>query len=205
MICVLLGKGVLLGFSIAAPIGPVGTLCINRVLRFGRMAGIMGGLGTACADGIYAGLAAFGIVAVGTSLGMLSRWLALVGGIYLLYLAYISLGESRGPDENDSTNERGMMSTFLATMVITLANPATILSFGAIFAGLGLAGTTSNVAACTLVGGVFLGSLLWWVILSMFVGALRERSPQGFELIVRRISSAALGLFGVAGLYAGLT
>jgi len=186
-------KGLLLGLAIAAPLGPIGALCINRTLARGFWAGLAGGLGTALADGVYASLAAFGFAAFGSVLQEVDVPLRLGGGLFLLWLGLASLRPA-APRPAASIGARDLIGTTAATFVLTIANPVTILSFAAIFAGLGLGGETG---ALTVTAGVFCGSLLWWAMLSGGVAALRHRLPAGFALWVARISGAVLIGFGL--------
>lgn len=169
-------KGVALGFAIAAPVGPIGVLCIRRTFADGRAAGLATGLGAATADALYGIVAAFGLTAVSGVLLGAASWLRWIGGLFLLVLgAQTFLAQPGG-----STSARaGTLSRAYATTVfLTLANPATILSFLAAFAGAGLGQSGCGPAeAAALVGGVFSGSAAWWLILSGAVARWRERYP----------------------------
>lgn len=193
------GKGLVLGIAIAAPLGPIGALCINRTLERGFWAGVAGGLGTALADGVYAALAATGFTALGSSLGFIQLPLQVVGGLFLLYLGLSSL-KPRVNVSAAPVAARGLMTTTAATFLLTIANPATILTF----AGLGLAAGQSagegDAAGFLLVAGVFLGSLAWWFFLSGVVSLLRSRLPEGFAVLVARISAFVLVAFGLVAL-----
>jgi threonine/homoserine/homoserine lactone efflux protein len=196
-----LAKGLVLGFSIAAPVGPIGVLCFRRALEQGFWPAVAGGLGTAVADAAYAAVAAFGITAVSAALLGYQRALALVGGIALVWLgarAFLSRPPERAAEAPAATATRGFLAMFAATFLLTLANPATILSFAAVFAGLGLVGAMDGgQAAGVLTLGVFAGSMLWWIALSGTVSALRARVPRGALVWVNRISGVALGGFGL--------
>ncbi len=193
-------KGILLGIAIAAPVGPIGALCINRTLSRGFWAGLAGGLGTALADGVYALLAASGFAAFAAVLSRISVPLGLLGGAFMLWLGYQSLRSAEAP--RAAAADSGMADLFrvtATTFVLTLSNPATILSFAAIFAGLGLASDGSG--AFTTTAGVFVGSLVWWFFLCGLVTLLKHRLPDGFALWVSRISGLillAFGLFAIA-------
>ncbi|MDH4415451.1 MAG: LysE family transporter [Rhizobium sp.] len=205
MDALLFGKGLLLGLAIAAPLGPIGALCINRTLERGFWAGVAGGLGTAIADGVYAALAAAGFTALGSFLGWADLPLQVFGGLFLLYLGVKGL-RPRSAVSAASIGARGLVSTTAATFLLTIANPATILSFAAIFARLGLTAGEGGWTGAFLVAGVFTGSLAWWFFLSGSVTLARSRLPQGFTVIVARISAAILIVFGLFALvHAGLT
>jgi putative LysE/RhtB family amino acid efflux pump len=193
------GKGLVLGVAIAAPLGPIGALCINRTLERGFWAGVAGGLGTALADGVYALMAAAGFTALGAVLGWIEVPLQVLGGLFLIYIGIKGLAP-RAPVSAASVDARGLVSTTLATFLLTIANPATILSFAAIFAGLGLAAGQGGWTGGMLVAGVFTGSLAWWFFLSGMVSLLRRRLPVGFAAIVGRVSAVILIAFGVVAL-----
>jgi putative LysE/RhtB family amino acid efflux pump len=195
----LFGKGLVLGLAIAAPLGPIGALCINRTLERGFWAGVAGGLGTAIADGVYALVAAAGFTALGTALEHIELPLQLFGGLFLIYLGISGL-RSRAPVEAVSVDARGLLSTTVATFLLTIANPATILSFAAVFAGLGLAAGQGGAGAVLLVAGVFLGSLAWWFFLSGAVTLMRDKLPTGFSVVVKLVSAGILIAFGASAL-----
>jgi threonine/homoserine/homoserine lactone efflux protein len=190
-------KGLVIGFSIAAPVGPIGMLCIRRTLDDGRVAGLLSGLGAATADAIYGCIAGFGVVFVSTILLTQQVWLRLVGGVFLCYLGARTFLAS--PEERISaTNPLGLAGIYLSTFFLTLTNPMTIISFAAIFAALGVGNTSgSYISAVTLVVGVFVGSALWWLILSSIVSLFRSKLKPGWLKWVNRLSGLVILGFGV--------
>ena len=191
-------KSMLLGLAVAAPLGPIGVLCISRALERGFWAGVAGGLGTALADAIYASLAAIGFSTLTATLATLAPWLKLAGGLFMLWLGWKSLRSNlRRASEPARTSEfRGLSGTIAATFLLTLTNPVTIFSFAALFAGLGLTDSPGATNALAVVAGVFLGSLLWWFLLSGGVALAQQRLPEGFSLCVSRMSGVILMGFG---------
>ncbi|WP_298993941.1 LysE family transporter [uncultured Desulfovibrio sp.] len=191
-------KSMLLGLAVAAPLGPIGVLCINRALERGFWAGVAGGLGTALADAIYASLAAIGFSTLTATLAVLAPWLKLPGGLFMLWLACKSLRPNprRAATPAPTTEFRGLSGTIAATFLLTLTNPVTIFSFAAIFAGLGLTDTPGAINAVAVVAGVFLGSLLWWFLLSGGVALAQRRLPEEFSLCASRMSGIILMGFG---------
>jgi threonine/homoserine/homoserine lactone efflux protein len=167
-------KGLLIGFSIAAPVGPIGVLCIRRTLAHGRLSGLASGLGAATADATYGCIAGFGLTVVSTFLIDQQSILRLVGGLYLVYLG-LSTVRSKPAETAVSEKGKGIFGDYLSTFLLTITNPLTIISFAAVFAGLGIAGSGGDYpAAAQLVSGVFLGSALWWLLLSGGVGFFRR-------------------------------
>jgi threonine/homoserine/homoserine lactone efflux protein len=191
-------QGLIIGFSIAVPVGPVGLLCLRRSLTDGRVAGLVSGLGAATADALYGMIAALGLTAVTHLLIEHQRPLQLGGGLFLLYLGLTTLRAKPPAIEARAATASNLRAAYLSTVVLTLANPMTILSFLGIFAGLG-AGTARGtpLAAFTLVLGVFLGSAAWWLILSFTAAAFGARLQRGGLRILHVASGVVLGAFGL--------
>ncbi|MDQ3694102.1 MAG: LysE family transporter [Chloroflexota bacterium] len=195
-----LGRGFVIGLAIAAPVGAIGLLCIRRTLAEGRQVGFVSGLGAATADAAYGAVAALGLTAVSSALVSYQPWIRLVGGLYLCYLGFRIAG-SRPGAEAAAASARGLLQAYLSTLALTLTNPTTILSFVAIFAGLGLAGPAGDPwSAALLVLGVFTGSAAWWFLLSGAVGFLRLALTPARLGWVNRISGAALVGLGLLAL-----
>lgn len=182
-------KGLILGLSVAAPVGPIGVLCIRRTLAKGRLVGLATGLGAAAADGMYGAIAGFGLTAVTTLLTSHQSTLRLVGGAFLLYLGATTL-LSRPADRAAEAEGQGLLGAFASTFLLTVTNPMTILTFMALFAGLG--GGTSPASAGLLVLGTLVGSGLWWFLLSGGVSLLRDRLRPGHLVWINRGSGALL-------------
>jgi threonine/homoserine/homoserine lactone efflux protein len=193
-------EGVVIGLAVAAPVGPIGVLCIRRALAEGRASGFVSGLGAATADAAYGSVAALGLTFVTSLLVGAESWLRLVGGVFLVFLG-VRTFLSR-PSERPATAGKGdLPGAYASTLVLTLANPTTILSFAAIFAGLG-AGSMGGDAlhAISLVLGVFCGSALWWFVLSGATSLFRAKLSAGGLRWVNRISGVVLAGFGVVAL-----
>lgn len=197
-------KGLVIGFSIAAPVGPIGVLCIRRTLADGRAAGLVSGLGAATADAVYGAIAGFGLTFISGLLIGHQAWLRLAGGVFLVYLGVRTFSATPA-SEGPSRTGAGLLRAYASTFLLTLTNPMTILSFAAIFAGLGLANAAGGYAvaggyapAGALVAGVFLGSAAWWLILSSSAGAVRSKvGPPGMRWI-NRLSGCIIAAFGLA-------
>lgn len=196
----MLGRGALLGFSIAAPVGPIGVLCIRRTLADGQLMGLATGLGAAAADGVYGTLAALGLTAITAALVGASQVVRLLGGLLLLVMA-VRVWRSRAPERAASATAGGLASAFGSTFLLTISNPMTILSFLAVFAGLGIGGTHGRpLAGLLLVLGVIAGSGAWWFLLSLVVSRLRARFDDGALRWVNRVSAAVIGAFGAVAI-----
>jgi len=193
-------RGIILGFSIAAPVGPIGVLCIRRTLAEGRASGLASGLGAATADAIYGCLAAFGLTFISSFLVTQQGWLRLVGGAFLCYLG-IRTFLTRPTDQAAPARGKGLIGAYGSTFLLTLTNPMTILSFTAVFAGLGLADTGGEYgSATTLVLGVFAGSALWWLGLSSIVSLFRTRFDARALRWINRASGIIIAGFGLFAL-----
>jgi threonine/homoserine/homoserine lactone efflux protein len=194
----LLPRGFLIGLSVAAPIGPMAVLCIRRTLSSGRASGFFSGVGIATADAFYGAIAAFGLNSVSSFLIDLQDLVRLIGGAFLLWLGWKTFG-TRAADIPSSAAMNGMhgLGAYFSTLGLTLTNPTTILSFVAIFSGIGFVnddvGTTSAVA---LVVGVFTGSTFWWVLLICATALLRGKLTARRLALVNRISGLVILTFG---------
>ncbi|MEA4906808.1 MAG: LysE family transporter [Anaerolineaceae bacterium] len=190
-------KGVLLGFSIAAPVGPIGLLCIRRTLNHGHWHGLLSGLGAASADALYGSLAAFGLAAALGWLAGLQPWLHLLGGAFIIWLGIQAMLAPPAQAAAAGDGRPGLWKAYLSTFLLTLSNPMTILSFLAIFSGAGLVPTGQAWSSpASIVWGVFCGSALWWLLLSSSVQLLRRRLNPAWLAWINRAAGAGLAVFG---------
>lgn len=188
-----------MGFCIAAPVGPVGLLCIRRSMTDGRLCGFVSGLGAATADTVYGLIAALGLTAITSQLIAHRTPIQFFGGAFLVYLGVRILRQppvtvaASGPEHAPN-----LSAAYGSTLALTLTNPATILAFLGIFAGLGVGtGAHGALPACLLVAGVFLGSALWWLILSHSAHWLAGKASAGHLRFVQRASGALIIAFGL--------
>lgn len=158
-------KGIAIGFAMAVPVGPIGIMCIRKTLTEGRLRGLVIGLGAATADLFYASVAAFGLTFISDTLISQRFWIRLVGGALLLFLG-IRIFRALPKDPKIHINDSGILRSYLTTVFLTLTNPLTIFAFLAVFAALGLDSELKYFSASVLVAGVFIGSCLWFLILS---------------------------------------
>ena len=192
-------RGFILGFTIAAAVGPISLLVIRRTLAEGQRYGVVSGLGVATADATYGAIAAFGLSAITDVLVNARQVLGLVGGIFLLWLAWRTIRSKPTEAATVTSERRGYVGAYLSMLGLTLANPMTILSFGALFAGLGVtSGTTANAALVVL--GVLLGSTTWWIVLTTTVATLRSRITPEWLHRVNLVSGAIIGAFAIAAI-----
>lgn len=201
----LLLKGLALGVAIAAPVGPIGLLCIRRTLEHGPMIGFATGMGAAMADTVYGALAAFGVSAAIDFLQGNERFFQVIGGVVLLVVAYRTFMQRPAAEEAEAAaapDAADGLAGFMTGLTLTLTNPATIMAFIAIFAAFGLGGLDFT-DACILVFGVFLGSSSWWLALSSGVAAMRHRISDRGLVTLNTCTGAALGAFGLWALVYG--
>jgi threonine/homoserine/homoserine lactone efflux protein len=196
----LLLQGVLIGLSIAAPVGPIGLLCIRRTLADGRLVGLLSGLGAATADGLYGAIAGFGLSVLSHALLKNQQWLRILGGLYLCYLG-TRIFLSRVSEKSSDRVRRGLIGAYASTFFLTITNPVTIIAFLAVFAGLGVTAGGNPRDAVALVAGVFLGSASWWLVLTLGVGFLRARITPAVLTWVNRLAGALIAGFGVFAIY----
>lgn len=190
-------KGLLAGITIAAPLGPVNLICIQRTLTRGSKNGLISGLGAATADTIYGTIAGFGLTLVSNFLINHQDILRIAGGIFIIILGTRVFFYHTRRKRVDKENV-GLLKEFTSTFFLTLTNPVTILAFLGIFAALGLTTTDmTNVKASILVCGVFLGSGIWWTLLSSGVDHFRERFTDKTLHHINQISGVIITLFGI--------
>jgi threonine/homoserine/homoserine lactone efflux protein len=190
-------KGLIIGLSIAVPVGPIGLLCIRRTLTQGRMVGFLSGLGAATADGLYGAIAGFGLTFLVNFIIGKQIWLRLIGGGLLCILGAKTF-LSKPAEQGASTEGSSLWNAYLSTFFLTLTNPMTILFFTAVFAGLGVGSTGDHyLLAGFLVLGVFIGSASWWLVLSNFTGILRGLLNVKSLQWLNRISGLIIMGFGL--------
>ncbi len=193
-------RGLVIGFSIAAVVGPIGMLCIQRTLQKGFVYGLLTGLGAATADGIYGSVAAFGLTIISTLLLDQQNWIRLIGGLFLIYLG-VRAALARPAERAAKASGRNFLGAYVSTLLLTLTNPLTILSFATVFAGLGVGSAGKNGPEAVLVAaGVFCGSCAWWLLLSGGVGLLHEKMTARWLTWINRLAGAAITIFGIAAL-----
>lgn len=192
---VLFGQSLLIGLSIAAPVGQIGLLAIQRTLDHGRPAGLATGLGAAFADAMYGAVGAFGISGLIAWLLSLRLWLGLFGSGFLLWLAWRIASKPAVRRADGPPPANTLLRYVAGTFVLTLSNPTTILSFMAVFGA--LAGHAPSASPWVMVAGVLAGSALWWLILSTGVGLLRERFDERWQRAVNLCSAALLAGLGL--------
>ena len=193
-------KGFIIGFSIAAPVGPIGILCIQRTLAGGNVQGLVTGLGAATADALYGFIAAFGLTFISNFLVDQSLWFRIIGGLFLCYLG-IRAFFKKTREQTVSLADSTVLSAYGTTFFLTLTNPMTILFFAGVFAGLGIVSESIHYASAGLmVIGVFTGSGAWWLFLSAATGIFRNKISESKLAIVNKISGIIIVAFGVAAL-----
>lgn len=191
----LFAQSLLIGFSIAAPVGPIGLLTIQRTLQLGPAAGLATGLGAAVADALYGAVGAFGVTALIDALTAARVPLAVGGGLFLLWMAWRIARAPVAERVAATPGGSDLLRCFAGTFVLTLSNPATIISFIAVFGA--LAGRSRVTSPWTMIAGVLAGSALWWLLLSALVGRLRERFDAGWRRRVNVVSAVVLAAFAL--------
>jgi threonine/homoserine/homoserine lactone efflux protein len=202
----LLLRGFALGFAVAASPGPIAFLCLRRTLLGGRLYGIVSGLGVATADGFYAAVASFGVAAVATAIASGRRPLAVVGGVVLILLGARILLERRQDDiEAPAVTRGGLAWAYASTLGLTITNPATILSFAALAATLGLGAGGGLARPAVLVAGVLLGSATWWCLLAITASRLRNRMTPALVRAISTFSGLAIAVLGMLAVYSAFS
>ncbi|MBY0516562.1 MAG: LysE family transporter [Bacteriovoracaceae bacterium] len=193
-------KGMVLGIAVAAPVGPIGLLCMDRSLRHGKLSGFVTGMGAALADTLYGAIATIGISGVLVFLKGHERELRFIGGLLLVFVSWRMYRtpppklEARQPGQ-----KRPLARLFSESFFLTLSNPMTILGFMAVYAGLGLRAEGAHEVS-TILGGVFFGSSLWWLSLSSMTVVMKHKLSPNFVSLFTKRAAIAICLFGLAAL-----
>ncbi len=190
-------KGLIIGFAMAVPIGPLGIMCIRKTLAEGHSRGLIIGLGAATADALYGSIAAFGLTFISDVIASQHFWLRLVGGGLLLFLG-IRTFRARRKDEIIPFDNKGLLGSYISSFLLALTNPVTIFAFVAVFAAFGLGHRIIIISACMLALGVFTGSCLWFMTLGYVATSFRKKLDSGGLRWVNRISGVLIILSGVA-------
>jgi threonine/homoserine/homoserine lactone efflux protein len=193
-------KGLIVGFCLAAPVGPIAVLCVQRTMQHGRMAGFVSGLGAAAADALYGTLAAFGVTFISEFLLDHRMFFQRVGGAILCVLGVRLLLLRPPQNTSEKKTDRGLSRDFLSTLVLTLTNPMTFIAFAAIFTTLGIGVVRGHsVLTVELVGGVFLGSAVWFTFLIGMVNIFRDRFR--YQTLVTINKATGIFVIGVGIFY----
>ncbi|MEM7066469.1 MAG: LysE family transporter [Cyanobacteria bacterium P01_B01_bin.77] len=200
----LLLQGVFLGFAVAAPLGPNGVLCIQRTLTYGRLGGLLSGLGSATAHGVYSCIAALGLAFVSDLLVTQITWFHVVGGLFLCYLGLITFRSKPSTRVISAEiaplkRKKEIIRIYISTLTLALLNPMTIVSFTLMFASF-VPADLNYEQATMLVGGVLLGSTLWWLILSNTISILHRWLTQRRLKFLNRFFGVQILGFGIAAL-----
>ena len=191
-------KGLLLGFSVAAPVGPIGVLCINRTINKNFTSGFVSGLGAATADLIYGLIAGLGLTVISTFLVNQKTWIQIIGLAFLIFTGIKTIIKKDNGFEFKPVTDMGLLKDYFSTLFLTITNPVTILFFIAVFAGLGIADTINGVQpVIQLMTGVFLGSCIWWLFLSGITTKLKTRLSNNALKKINLISGILILFFGL--------
>jgi threonine/homoserine/homoserine lactone efflux protein len=194
----LLIRGIIAGLMIAVPVGPVNVLCIRRTIGAGWRSGVTSGLGAAAADMLYGGIAGFSITLVIQFLVREQFWIRFFGGILLVAIGIWYFFKRPTPLNARIQDRASAYSDIRSTFLLTLTNPTTVLSFLALLAALGIGTQRLWWLTVFLVGGIFCGSMAWWIVLSIIVNQFRDRFNDRLLLLMNRFAGVAIGGFGIA-------
>lgn len=187
-------KGLIVGFCLAAPVGPIAAICVQRTISKRWISGVLSGMGAAVADAVYGAVAAFGATIISEFLITERQWLQRIGGAILILLGLRLIFFTKLEERKNGAN-RGLVGDFMSTFVLTLTNPMTFVAFAAIFTTMGIGAVRGHsILTAELVGGVFLGSALWWLILCG--GAYLVRNHFDFKKL--NTINKATGVFVIA-------
>ncbi|MBN8192832.1 LysE family transporter [Bacillus sp. NTK074B] len=194
---ILFMKSLIIGVAIAAPVGPVGILCIQRTLSYGRKTGFISGLGAATADALYGLIAVMGLTIVSGFLLNHQFWIQLWGGLFLFLLGWRTFSTPPSATVTDEPHPTSLLKGFLSVFLLTLTNPMTVLAFIAIFGVFRVAGSQDLGTALTVVSGVFFGSAIWWGFLALVGGFISGRMGKASLSMINRLAGIILTIFSV--------
>ena len=200
----LLVRTFVIGVVVAAPVGAMGVLCIQRVLAHGWSAGLATGAGIATADAVYASLAAFGLTAVSTWIIDYQARLRVVGGMALIYLGWRAMVKPPSNRAATAADSPRFLPLYSSALGLTLTNPMTIMAFAAVFASAGLVAAAGVSSALTVTFGVACGSLAWWLTLTTVVWAVRHAVSDRAMVWVNRVSGGVIMVFGLLAIVTGV-
>jgi len=190
-------KGIIIGFALALPIGPIGILCIRKTAAEGHLSGMIVGFGAATADALYGFIAAFGLTVISDALVTRQMWFRLIGGAFLCYLGIKTL-MAKPAESSQGSNGKGLLGSYVSTFLLTLTNPLSIIAFIGVFAGFGLRNADLSLgSAASLIAGVFLGSSLWFFLLSYGITLFRHKFNAAGLGWMNRISGGLIIIFGL--------
>lgn len=190
-------KAVVIGFSIAAPVGPIAILCINRILSNGKLSGLASGMGAAAADLMYGALVAFGLTFISDFLTEYEIYMRLVGGLVLIALG-IRTFLSKPPTQEAVLTVQSLFRDFISTLFLTLSNPLTIFAFFAALAGFNVHKIHATIFTPYIVMlGIFTGSMIWWTTLTYFVGFFYKAISSQKMKIINTFSGIVITMFGL--------
>jgi threonine/homoserine/homoserine lactone efflux protein len=191
-------NGIVMGLSIAAPVGPISLLCIRRTLAHGKLSGFLSGLGVATADMVYGFIAAFGLSFVLSFLLQYKLFISILGGVFLCFLGAKTM-LAKPVTHAAAVTHTGLVADYFSIFGLTITNPMTVLSFIAVFAGIGIE-AGNYIDASILVVGVFIGSALWWVLLVGVTSLVQKRINSRAMLWIDRLSGCIIFVFGIVTL-----
>lgn len=192
----------MIGIAIAAPVGPIGMLCIRKTLELGLVGALAVGLGAAIADSVYGVIAVTGLTALSHFFLEKTVAIKIVGGLFLGYLAYKEI-KSETTSKTASAKSHSVLKLIVEIFFLTLTNPITILSFIGIFASIS-GGPIGTIESFAMVLGILLGSMSWWLILGGVILKIKHKLPDTWIHRIKYLSALILTGFGIFAIYGGL-
>lgn len=190
-------KGLAVGLLFGMPVGAVGALTVQRILKFGPGAGILSGMGSSVADCIYACIGVFGLSFLSDFLLQNQVVIHILGGILILFMG-VGIIREKAETGSVKADAKAGAAMFLSSFAVAITNPASILSFLFVFSYFGISGKVEAARGIQLAAGVFMGTFFWWGMLA--AGVVRLKAKIGEQMIqkVHRCFGAVLVLFGTA-------
>jgi threonine/homoserine/homoserine lactone efflux protein len=189
-------QGIIIGLTLAAPVGPLALICIQRTVTEGRLHGIFSGIGVATADSFYAAVTFLGLTVISALIIAQQYLFRFLAGVVLILIG-IRVFLSIPSAITAKTEHETYLKDYLSMVALAIANPLTLVFFLIILPGYGVViHGTSFLSAAEFVAGVFFGSTVWWVVLCGSIGSVRSRISAENLGRINRVSGLLISCFG---------
>jgi len=189
-------QGIIIGLTLAVPVGPLALICIQRTVTEGRLHGIFSGIGVATADSFYAAVTFLGLTFISGLIIAQQYLFRFLAGVVLILLG-IRVFLSIPSAISANTEHETYLKDYLSMVALAIANPLTLVFFLVILPGYGVViYGIDSLSAAEFVAGVFFGSTVWWIVLCGSIGSVRSRISTANLALINRVSGLLISCFG---------
>lgn len=189
-------QGIIIGLTLAVPVGPIALICIQRTVTDGRFHGIFSGIGVATADSFYAAVTVLGLTIISSVIVTNQFLFRFLAGIVLIFVGmrvFMSLPSC----VSTKTVHETYFKDYLSMVGIAIANPLTLVFFLIVLPGFGIViNSTAFLSAAEFIAGVFFGSTAWWILLCGTIGSMRSRFSIKTLGLINRVSGVLISVCG---------